>query len=162
MAPARGRWRGRGWRFRSSGREELRNGATTASHSKNWPHSFSDIRLQPRISEGQIKYHLGHLGQGKDGGGTCLSISAARTFPVSLRSAFFSSWNSRLREVKHWPSLEWRIFIQDSFMHSFLFFHRPYPQIQEPSVLLKCEDYLLLSPYYVGFFFPKPTPSWPP
>lgn len=106
--------------FRNSGREELRNGATTASCSKNWPPSFSDTRLQPRISKEQVKYHLGQLGQGKNGGGACLSTSSARTFPVSLRSALSSSWNSRLREFRDWPSLEWRIFIQDSLIHSFI------------------------------------------
>ena len=44
VAPVGGRWRGGGWRFRSSGKEELRNGATTASCSKNWPSSFSYTR----------------------------------------------------------------------------------------------------------------------
>lgn len=120
---AGGRWRGGGWRFRSSGREELRNGATTASCSKNWLPSFSDTRLQPRISKEQVKYHLGQRGQGKNGGGACLSISSARTFPVSLRSALSSSWNSGLGEFRDLSSLEWRIFIQDSFIHSFIHSH---------------------------------------
>lgn len=80
VALAGGRWRWVGLEvqgFRNSGREELRNGATTASCSKNWPPASLDTRLQPRISKEQVKYHLGQLGQGKNGGGVCLSTSSA-------------------------------------------------------------------------------------
>lgn len=41
----------------------------------------------------------------------------------------------------------------NSFIHSFIpILAWTRPQLQEPSGLLKCEDYLLFSPYHVSFF----------
>lgn len=145
--------------FRNSGREELRNGATTASCSKTGPPASRGQDSNQESPKNRLS--TTRPARPRQEWRRCMSVHQfSQDLPCLPKKCPLFQLNSRLREFRDWPSLEWRIFIQDSLIHSFIPVScGPYPRFKSFLGLSKCEDYLLFRPMFL--FFPKNQPQKP-